>query len=352
MALRLPLALCFVVSLSALVAPAAGQPAPNRAMVVPSTDASSVAEHVRQGDKARRAGRWAGAAEAYNLALAAAEQAGFPDPELAPILGELGVCETALSKYRDAAEHIHRSLSHDAVLTGDQRSRYRKAQATAESQVAKLLINVSPPGALVLIDETPIRERSKSHSVFIEPGKYTIRARLAGFHDEVITFGASAGSSSTLNLELKRRPSASTPIATGPRAPRALPPPEDPAAGLRTASFLVAGAGALVGSGLLIGSLVADNAMAERAAALRERAGISACAGSNYDAECDALHSSARARSGLAVVGWSVLGLSAGLAGVALTGFLWPTPEQSRASVQVSAIATGQQAGAVMTGAW
>ena len=88
---------------------------------------ASVADAVKRGDKARKAGRWKEALEAYRAALEEAQRAGIPRQERDEIAGEIGACEAALGKHREAAGNLHRGLSHREVLGAERKGRFEQA---------------------------------------------------------------------------------------------------------------------------------------------------------------------------------------------------------------------------------
>jgi tetratricopeptide (TPR) repeat protein len=140
----------------------------------------SVEADLRRADAARRAGRWKEAEPAYRAAWNAA-----PRPEIA---GELGLCELALGRYRDAAEHLERSLEYPEALAPAQRARFERGQERAEREVVTVAVSVSHPDAEVFVDDRSIGNGKGSYVVFVEPGRHAAKARLAGDADRVYRF--------------------------------------------------------------------------------------------------------------------------------------------------------------------
>lgn len=173
---RRSLSLLLATSLFGLTGPGQAFKPPGSAVSAPT---NSIVDHVRAGDRARLVGRWADGVAAYRAALTVANVARLSEEKRAPILGELGVCEEALGQHRDAAERLDKALEHLHALSREQRWRFEQAQRKAESQIGILHISVDPPDAEVLVDGKSLGASQPSYQVFVEPGRHTIRARLA-----------------------------------------------------------------------------------------------------------------------------------------------------------------------------
>lgn len=183
--LRLGLGFLLLAAASTFGEPAFADAGPAPRPPLATADSPATAQHVRLGDKARQAGRWAEAAAAYRDALVEAELVGLPVDKRAAILGELGLSELALGNHRDAAEHLDRALKHRDALGRDQRRRFEQGQKQAEREVALLFVGVDPPDAELFIDDKPVGAGKDSYLIFLEPGSHTLRARLAGHVDDV-----------------------------------------------------------------------------------------------------------------------------------------------------------------------
>lgn len=140
-------------------------------------------DHVRRGQRARAAGDWTAAHAAYKAALEAADPASSTERERAELAGELGLCELALRKYRDAAEHLAFSLEQRAALPVTLQRRFEDGQRKAIPHVAKLSLAVDPPDAEVIIDGKAIGPVARVYTLFFEPGLHTVRARAPGRED-------------------------------------------------------------------------------------------------------------------------------------------------------------------------
>jgi len=360
MILRLGFRLCVLASVCTVGLRASGdQGSAPPASAAPS-DAAGVAALVRRGDQARLAGRWSEAVAAYADALAGADSVGLPQEKRAPILGELGLSELALGKHREAAEHIYLSLKHRGALTRDQRWRYEQGQKKAEREIGMLVIAVDPPDAEVLIDAKPITARKSIHVVFVEPGKHTVRARLDGYVDEVVTLDAPKGSWPSLSLQLEQKPSPRKAAETAPRAPAPAlaPPPSNTAAKLRTVGFITAGGGTALAVSFTISGVVLDDQIEKRSSALSKRAApgrgeeYSVCLGPAQKPACDSLLALIDSRDALdSAAAWSFIA-SGVIGAAAFSSFWWAPGEHRPAEIRLTPVATGQQAGAILTGVW
>ena len=151
---RVRFGICLVLSVCTLSAPVLADAPRGTAAASPSGE-EAVTEHVRRGDKARNAGRWADAAAAYLEAITAAERFGLTDEKRAAIIGEFGMCELAMGKYRDAAEHLHVALRKFDGLPPAQRQRFLQGQRKAESEVVVVFVGLDPPDAELSVDGKP-----------------------------------------------------------------------------------------------------------------------------------------------------------------------------------------------------
>lgn len=366
-----PMARPFPVTLWILasLAPLAVRAAPARGADPPAASSAATADPaisdlVGRGDKARRAGRWREAAEAYADALAAAERAGLPEKERAVLVGELGAAEVALRKYREGAEHLHRSLVHEQGFSAEQQDRHSRAREKAAAEVGTLIVAVSPPDAEVSLNTTTIQERGSGHVFFVEPGEHTIRARRKGYADAMVTQDMVKGSKVRVALRLERLPQKQAVVAApcvepaGKPAPRPSAPCPAPAKDwvptFRTGAFITAGVGAAVGAGLLIATVPVHEAILERVDTFGKREGNRACKNpspANAE-ECSAQADLLSARAALMGTGWTMLGVSGMIATVAASSYFWHVSKGDAAPVRITAITTGGYTGAAVVGVW
>lgn len=335
---RLPPGSCLLASLLTVAASTAGIAAAGDGSVRPdpATAASpALADHVRRGDRARLLGRWADAASAYGDALAAAERAELPEEKRAAILGELGAAEVALERYRDGAEHLHKSLVHEKALTGEQKQRFRKAREEAIREIAILVVAVNPSDAELMLDNQPIPVRRSSHILFVEPGQHTLRARLPGFVASSVRHNAPKGTQASLALQLAQVPPAPKAAPREARAVVVREPPVDLGARFRVPVLITAGGAALLGGGLLGAAIAVDDAVEDRTADLGARAGLGACHAWAYEAPCERLGTLVDTRDALARVGWGAMFVGAGLGAVGLGSLLLGPGEKERVRMAV-----------------
>ena len=353
MTLRFCLGLCLAASLFAGAAPASADTTPTPSLSVPSpaTGASAVVDLVRRGDKARIARRWYDAIAAYVEALTAAERAGLPAERIAPILGELGVSELALGKHVDAADHLHRSLEHAEALSPEQKARFGQARTKAAREVVTVYVGVSPPDAALFIDGRPVGSGLAAHVLFTTPGEHTLRAKLAGHDDAVLTFTEEKGARPVYSMHPVR---VAPLVSTAPPSPWTPAPDPRPsiAPTLRTAGLITAGVGAVLGIGFTIAGSVVDDRLENRAEILGEQAGFNACNGPKYRAECAGLQSLINARGALDAAAGISFASAAAIGGIALSTFLWADSEKQPAPLRLVPSATAQDAGVTLHGRW
>jgi hypothetical protein len=146
--------------------------------------------------------RWKEAIEAYEAALADAKRTGLPPEKTAAIAGELGACELALGRHRDAAEHLQRALDYPKSLNPDQQQRFIAAQNKAESHVGTIIIGVNPSDAEILVDGKSIGAGEVTYIVFVEPGTHAVRARLSGYGDAEQMTDADCGETTNVAMRL------------------------------------------------------------------------------------------------------------------------------------------------------
>lgn len=304
-----------------------------RSPSAPTPDAAALADHVRRGDRARLLGRWADAAAAYAEALATAERAGLPAEKRVAILGELGAAEVSLEKYRDGAEHLHRSLLNEGALTTEQKDRYRKASERATREIAVLVVAVSPADAELVIDDTPIPERTSGHVLFVEPGQHTLRARLAGYVDGEIRHNAPKGTEASLALRLVKVPPPPRPTPRAARVEVVSEPGADGWQRFRVPVLITAGGALLLGGGLYAGAVAVDDALDRRTTELGARIGPGACNRASYQTECNELRARVDAREALVNVGRGALIVGAALGVVGIGSFAFGSEKDGRARV-------------------
>ncbi|WP_437630577.1 hypothetical protein [Sorangium sp. So ce854] len=317
-----------------------------------SSEADEADEAFARGERARRAGRWAEAEASYRAAWQA-----DPRPELA---GELGLCELALGRFRDAAEHLRESLLYKETLAPAARRRFSEGLARAEREVASATVAVSRPEAEVFIDGRRIGRGQAMYFVYLDPGRHEARARLDGYLDEVYPFEAQRGRESMIGLHLEPAPAPpAAPVPAAPAPAAAAPaaaassPSSGPAAGtvFRIGGLALSAAGVALGAGLMTEASARGDEASALAAEIRGRGGPAACLYHEHAAVCGVLGDSRRARDALEAAAWASFA-SAGLVGaVALSSFWWAPAPGTRA-VRPVPFATAQGGGVLVVGAW
>lgn len=197
---RLELAFCLVIAASAAGAPPALAAPPAAA----GSTSSAAADPLSVADAARRAGRLADAAAAYKAALEAAERDQVPEERRARIAGELGMCELALERYVDAADHLAFAI-HQA-LTPEEARRFLRGLKEAEAQVVTITISANPADAEVLIDGKPIGYVAPTYEVHVLPGSHIVRGRLPGHFTDEAEMNVSRGGTAVVSLRLREAP--------------------------------------------------------------------------------------------------------------------------------------------------
>ncbi|WP_156338589.1 PEGA domain-containing protein [Chondromyces crocatus] len=326
--------------------PASGAPASGP----PARRSASVEVLLQRGAKARDAGRWAEAVEAFGAAWKQ-----VPSPERrSEIAGELGVCEVVLGRYRDAAEHLHVALEGSGELTPVERRRFELAQVRAEREVATVAISSSPITAEVFVDGRSLGAPRPTYLVFLDPGRHALRASLPGHRDALATVTARAGATLDLGLALRPLPPEATATPSLPRVGATCPPEQEAtgatAAVARIVGYSAAGVSLALGAGLAFGAASLQGTLVERSSAL----GLHGCSGREPSEACKALSQLAEARDRLA--GGAMIGfVAAGTLGAAALASTWWTPWGGRASrqaVQVLPAVSPTQAGAAAMGRW
>ncbi|XYH93320.1 hypothetical protein ACMHYB_36425 [Sorangium sp. So ce1128] len=187
------------------------------------SDGSTVKDHLRRAERARARGRWAEAVAAYKAAFEATAPTSATKSERAEIAGELGLCELALRKYRDAAEHLAWSLEqgldqYDA-LSSAQYERFSEGLRKAAPFVGTLIVAVDPPDAEVIVDGTPRGRTARTHRLFLDPGRHVVRARATGRKETLHVIRAVAGGEHEIATVLPRA-AASGAKKTAPAKPK------------------------------------------------------------------------------------------------------------------------------------
>ncbi|WP_437954045.1 PEGA domain-containing protein [Sorangium sp. So ce296] len=338
------------------------------------SDGSTTKDHVRRGRRARDAGRWTDAYAAYKAAFEAAAPASSTERERAEIAGELGLCELALRKYRDAAEHLAWSLEQRETLPVALQKRLEEGQRKAAPHVAKLYLSINPPDAEVLVDGKPIGRTARTYALFFEPGQHMVRARAPGREEAFQSFGAVAGTEYNISMQLPRAALSSSKEDSAasrkeaPRAASASPAshgrhvPASPWASwpgaLRVAGIAVTTGTVLGGGVFMIRASKLDGDLRERRDGLTRdsTSSSSMCWQAPPDSPCadlvrlrDARNLSAGVGTALVITG-GVIGALTAASFFIDSSFLGLAPTQDR--IHVAPMATGRETGVWIGGLW
>ncbi|WP_438026374.1 hypothetical protein [Sorangium sp. So ce233] len=326
---------------------------------------------VRRAQKARAAGRWADAYEAYKAAFEATDLASSPLAERAELAGELGLCELALRKYREAAEHLTQSLQRRELLPIQLQQRFEVGQVKAAFHVGTLLLAVDPPDAEVLIDGRPVGRASRSYKVFLEPGRHMVRAQAPGREDALQSFSAVAGVEHEMTMQLPRVAVSSAKLgapSASQESPKALSSvsalgarPPSPWASwpgtLRIGGVAVTTATAAAGAVFLLRAHVIHSDLREGDVVRREHGWTShTCREASAPAACTGIYGQVKERNLFATLGKVSLATSAvfGVATAAsfFTEFALFGSTPPATGIHIVPVTTSERAGVLLHGAW
>lgn len=334
-------------------------------------DGSTVKDHVRRGRRARDRGKWAEAYAAYKAAFEAADPASSTERERAELAGELGLCELALRKYRDAAEHLAFSLEQRTALPLALQLRFEKGEREATRHVATLLLSVDPSDAQVLVDGKRVGRVARTYKLFLEPGQRMVRAFAPGRQDGFHEFGAVAGTAYNVRMPLPRLAVSLAP-ESAPGSPKETSttrssspvvrgrPPSPwtswPGA-LRITGFGLTLATGSLGAVFMVRARTADGDLDERNAKL-DAVGVSqgVCRETPKPSACAELTSLQRERDLFAGLGTAMVVTSGVVGAVTLASFFTDfsslQAEPTKARVALVPTVAPTQAGIVAYGAW
>ncbi|WP_437759524.1 tetratricopeptide repeat protein [Sorangium sp. So ce1389] len=357
-----------LVAATGLVSPASAQ---NIAGTPRRSDGSTVKDLVRAGQRARAAGKWTEAYDAYKRALEAAEPSSTMERERAEIAGELGLCALRLRSYRDAAEHLAWSLEQREALPVALQLRFEAGLRKATAHVATLLLAVDPPDAEVIVDGKLVGRKSRTHTLFVEAGERMVRAGAPGREESLQMFTAIPGQQHKMVMQLARSSGSTKEVAEAapketPKALRSTPALRTQALSpwaswpgtLRVAGIAVTTATVSVGSLLMIRASRLDGDLRERRDGLDRdpTTNSSMCWQAPQRSACaellrlrDERNLSGVAGTALVIAG-GVIGAATAASFVTDFSFLGLTPAQER--IHVSPVATGHGIGVRVGGLW
>ncbi|WP_437769595.1 hypothetical protein ACSRUE_40990 [Sorangium sp. KYC3313] len=304
-------------------------------------------------------------------AFEAIDATSVTERESAEIAGELGLYELELRKPRDAAEHLAWSLERRKALSPAQLRRFTDGLVTAMSFVHTLHLSVDPPDAEVLIDGTPIGAPRRTYTLYFEPGKHLVRARARGRAEGSQGLDAMAKAETTMTLNLsnvaatsaeegavasppKEAAKGSAAVASAARAPG---PPASWPGTVRIGGIAVATATAAAGAIFLLRAHVVHGDLREGDVRRRAQGWTSStCRDANAPAACADIHGQIEERNLFATLGKGSLATSA-LFGVATAASFFTEAAlfgtaPAAGGLRAAPVATAEQAGLIVSGAW
>lgn len=328
---------------------------------------------MRRGRQARAARRWAEAEAALEAALDSESAARLTPLQRAEVMGEVGLCEIEQRKYRDAAEHLSRSLDHFLELRPAFRRQLNNARTEAQKHVGRIFFSADPPDAAVLLDGELMGRAAVTVELFVEPGKHTIRAQLGGYQDVRQTFDIAAGQSHQISLSLPKTPEPLARVKEAAsetwRAPRAASTPRVVEPGvwaswpgmLRIGGIALTTATLSAGAVLMIRSSALTDDIHERIDGLNDdpRWTSYSCRQAPHLSACAELRHLQANRDVAGEVGTAMVATGAVLGAVTAASFfvtdfssLRAGPPRDRISVSALPMITGQQVLLTIRGAW
>jgi hypothetical protein len=210
------------------------------------------------------------------------------------VASNLGAIELDLGKQREAAEFFAFALREfPAGGKSAAREQLKTRFLLARAQVGARTVEVSPPGAEVLVDGKSTGAAPLLDDLFLAPGTHTIEARLAGYEKATVTLGVAKGSSDKVVLAL-RAAQGPPPVVTGPN------------------KAILIGGGAVAGAAIVTGAVLVGVAAAKGSAvssleAQTRQAG--GCSSTTAGGNCAALRSDLSFRQTVGSAGlWTLVG--------------------------------------------
>lgn len=302
-----------LLALLAIGMPAGAQtpkPAPARSLGLPAGAATSAAAPAPTVEDLFKKFQEAANAKDWPRAYELMQQA-YGLQQTYDVLGNLGTAEYQLGKYRDAAEHLARSV-HGFPAVGDPgvKRGTEELLLKAEKEVGTIRLRVTPAQARVYVGTRGYGPEDYREKVYVEPGDVSVSAGdVVGYAAEKKQ--AKLGKGEAKEVDLALQPEAG-PVPT---ASATAVPAGGPNKGLLGAGIGVAAASLGVGIGLLVGGA----GKKDEADKLREdllKGGKKVCAPDNPPADCKKFTDAAGAYGTLTNVGASLL-IAAGVAGAA-----------------------------------
>lgn len=310
---------------------------------------------------------------AYRAAFEAAGPASCTMSERVEITGELGLCELALNRHRDAAEHLAWSLSQGEPLPVQLQSRFEIGLRKAAFVVAELRLAVDPPDAEVFVDGKVLVRPEGAYQLFVEPGRHTVRAHAPGREDAVHVIGAVTGAEHEIVMHLPHTstsdaeegapapPNEAPRGVRSPATPRTRAPAPSPWASwpgtARIGGIALTTATAAAGAVFLLRAHVVHGDLREGDVVRRAQGWTShTCREASAPASCAEIHDQVNERDLFATLGKVSLVTSA-VFGVATAASFFTEiavfgAGPKTTGVRVVPMATSERAGVLLEGAW
>lgn len=126
-----------------------------------------------KGDIEKALAEYEGALADYQGAYEA-----FPDPK---IYFPIAQAEQRLGRFVDALQHYQQLLEEGKDVPGQLKTQVQRELIEVKKNLAAVVIETQPEGALVLIDGSQVAKTPMDQPVFVEPGAHALTVKLEGF---------------------------------------------------------------------------------------------------------------------------------------------------------------------------
>ncbi|HUS63196.1 MAG TPA: PEGA domain-containing protein [Kofleriaceae bacterium] len=126
-----------------------------------------------KGDIEKALAEYEGALADYQGAYEA-----FPDPK---IYFPIAQAEQRLGRFVDALQHYQQLLEEGKDVAGALKTQVQRELIEVKKNLAAVVIETQPEGALVLIDGSQVAKTPMDQPVFVEPGAHGLTVKLEGF---------------------------------------------------------------------------------------------------------------------------------------------------------------------------
>jgi tetratricopeptide (TPR) repeat protein len=154
----------------------------------------------------------------------------YSDPQ---IFFPIALAEQRLGRFVESLGHYRQLLEEGKGLSGELRSRVRRAIIDVKRNLAAVLLEVKPEGAAILIDGREVARSPMSQPAFVEPGQHTYAVTLEGHTPVEGKMDLLPGKEMRRRIDLERMPvvvggqtggtTDTTPVDTGTQPPSRVP---------------------------------------------------------------------------------------------------------------------------------